>query len=143
MAQFADGDERVAFARIRFSNRPVHHWQMAVWPGQQPQPINGQAYYGYGVDAGMGLFMDEQAMLVLDQRLRQTQNSWEQIFITSFAFEGPTPRQGFLYRVAGQTLAAFMSGFGDGSYASYIGFDTAGQPCRLLTDFQVINWQTN
>jgi hypothetical protein len=32
----------------------------------------------------------------------------------------------------------FKSGWGDGFYATYIGYDKAGNICRLVTDFVVI-----
>ncbi|WP_432774035.1 DUF4241 domain-containing protein [Brevibacillus gelatini] len=34
----------------------------------------------------------------------------------------------------------FSSGWGDGSYASYIGYDADGQIVRLLTDFYLVDW---
>jgi hypothetical protein len=38
-------------------------------------------------------------------------------------------------------LAAFSTGVGDGRYASYIGFDAKGKPCRLVTDFALFDWK--
>jgi hypothetical protein len=32
----------------------------------------------------------------------------------------------------------FKSGWGDGFYATYIGYDKSGNICRLVTDFVVI-----
>jgi|GEM_PF-1178656 len=30
--------------------------------------------------------------------------------------------------------------YGDGCYATYIGFDKEGHPCQLLTDFGLVAW---
>lgn len=38
----------------------------------------------------------------------------------------------------GATL--FSSGYGDGYYASYIGYDKDDEIVRLLTDFYVVDW---
>lgn len=32
------------------------------------------------------------------------------------------------------------TGWGDGRYASYIGWDSSGRPCQLLTDFEMFDW---
>ena len=38
-------------------------------------------------------------------------------------------------------FAAFSSGYGDGAYPSYFGFDEDGKPCVLVTDFLVLEEQ--
>ena len=35
-------------------------------------------------------------------------------------------------------VAIFDTGFGDGSYRSFWGLDSAGQPLLLMTDFEVL-----
>jgi hypothetical protein len=35
-------------------------------------------------------------------------------------------------------IVAFSSGYGDGIYASYVGWDAAGDPVCVVTDFGVI-----
>lgn len=37
-------------------------------------------------------------------------------------------------------MAMFSTGWGDGSYASYIGYDAEGQIARLVTDFYLLDW---
>ncbi len=54
-------DERVAFSQIVFSDSPVAKWEFALQKGQQPVSIFSDTMYGYGVDAGMGMFIDEKA----------------------------------------------------------------------------------
>ena len=39
---------------------------------------------------------------------------------------------------SGLNIAAFSSGFGDGSYSSYWGLDAEGAPVRLVTSFDVL-----
>lgn len=34
-----------------------------------------------------------------------------------------------------ENIICFRSGFGDGSYPSFFGFDANGQVCQLVTDF--------
>ncbi|QJX46546.1 DUF4241 domain-containing protein [Hymenobacter taeanensis] len=139
VAQFG-GDERVAFARILFSEAPVVKWEPALLPGQQPLPLFGEKYYGYPVDGGTGLFIDAHRLLPFTTFL-QDNAVWEQLFIKSFRLETSSPLLGLLYATPRDTVATFSTGLGDGTYASYVGLDAQNRPCRLLTDFQLINWQ--
>ncbi|GGG50022.1 DUF4241 domain-containing protein [Hymenobacter glacieicola] len=137
-----NGDERVAFARILFSAKPVAKWEMALIAGQKPLSIHDSTYYGYSVDAGTALFIDAEHVAGLNNHL-DSQAAYEQLFIKSFEVNADSKsyRTGFLYAAQSDTLATFATGWGDGSYATYVGFDSQNRPCRLLTDFQVIPWR--
>lgn len=41
--------------------------------------------------------------------------------------------------VTGLNVMIFSSGYGDGFYASYWGFDDTGSPVALVTDFRVLD----
>jgi hypothetical protein len=48
----------------------------------------------------------------------------------------------FLMLPAGEAnIAMFESGWGDGFYASYFGFDEEGRVAALVTDFATIDWE--
>ncbi|UYZ62464.1 DUF4241 domain-containing protein [Hymenobacter weizhouensis] len=134
-----NGDERIAFARILFSGEPVASWELALLPGQEPLPLFGKEYYGYPVDGGMAVFVDAAGTVPLNRFLADRASA-ENFFITSSQFADASPNRGFLYAFHSDTLAAFSTGFGDGSYATYVGLDAQHRPCRLLADFQVIPW---
>jgi hypothetical protein len=128
------GDERVGFARICFSTRRVAQWQLARLPGQKPLALTDSSVYCYGVDAGMGVFIDS----VANQRLAiRGQAAWDTVFMRNTDLPG---YHGYLHRFAGHSLATFSTGLGDGCYATYIGYDASGQVCRLLTDFGLVVW---
>lgn len=128
------GDERVGFARILFSNSRVANWQLALLPGQKPLALKNASFYCYGVDAGMGAFLDSAA----NRRFAaKGQAIWESVFIKKAEQPG---YQGYIYNFDGGNLATFTTGFGDGCYATYIGFDAKGDVCRLLTDFGLVVW---
>ena len=44
-----------------------------------------------------------------------------------------------LDEASGANVIAFSSGYGDGSYPSYWGYDLAGQRVALVTDFGVLD----
>jgi hypothetical protein len=129
-------DERVAFARINFSEQqtPVS-WQMAIIPGQDLSTLKKGEIFGYPVDAGTAAFMDATAGRALgdlinedngdglaDEMEKNYKNTWSSL----------------LKKQDDHTLALFSSGWGDGFYATYIGTDANGNICRLVTDFSVI-----
>ena len=129
-------DERVGFARVLFSTAHVAKWELARLPGEKPLALKDSSFYCYGVDAGMGAFIDS----VTNQHLiRQSQDTWDKIFMQKPEQPG---YKGYIYSFGSDkgNLATFLTGFGDGCYASYIGFDAQGRVCQLLTDFGLVAW---
>jgi hypothetical protein len=127
-------DERVGFARIVFSAARVAKWELARLPGQKPLALKDSSFYCYGVDAGMGAFIDS----VTNRHLAgQGQATWDKIFMQNTEQPG---YQGYIYSFSSGNLATFLTGFGDGCYATYIGFDTQGDVCQLVTDFGLVVW---
>jgi hypothetical protein len=135
-----EGEETNAFVRIKFSDEPVVRWEFALQKDQSPIPFGGLKSYGYGVDGGTGIFIDEAAAKIVNQDdLRN--------------FEAPMFKEMMkhyhggwkftMYNFGQHNLAAFSTGLGDGRYSTYIGFDAKGQPCRLLTDFAFFEWSAN
>lgn len=129
-------DERVALARINFNEAatPVK-WQMAVIPGQDLSTLKKGQIFGYPVDAGTGAFMDAAAGEVYgaycdSEDIDEVAQEMEETYKHTWSWA--------LKELDGHTIALFSSGWGDGFYASYIGFDSDGKICRLVTDFGVI-----
>jgi hypothetical protein len=127
-------DERVAFSRILFSSNAVSKWEFALQPGQRPIPLKDTTIYCYGVDAGSGIFIDESANKIFNKK---AESEWENVFVSKFEQYN---YRGFIHDFEGYNLAAFSTGYGDGCYSTYIGFDEKGNVCRLLTDFGLIEW---
>jgi hypothetical protein len=127
-------DERVAFSRIVFSNQEVSKWEFALLPGQKAVSIMDSSAYCYSVDAGTAIFIDE-----LSDRLfcRKGLSEWENVFIKEFEHNN---YRGFIYDFDGHSIAIFPTGYGDGCYSTYVGFDNKNKICRLLTDFGLVNW---
>ncbi|MES2892244.1 MAG: DUF4241 domain-containing protein [Bacteroidota bacterium] len=131
-------DETIAFARIKFSEEPVAKWEFALQEGQVPIPVGGKEIYGYSVDLGVGIFIDKDASIAIDKTnltnlddtvYKKMNNNYRNDWRFS------------MHEFGQHNLAVFSSGFGDGRYATYIGFDAAGKPCRLLTDFGFFPWK--
>ncbi len=132
-----DSDERVAFSRILFSNDTVTMWEFALQPGQKQKPITGDDIYCYGVSAGTGLFIDEQANKIFQQK---DFSVWEHVFVKDIEKNYRNTWSYVVHEFDGHNLTAFSTGYGDGCYATYIGFNSKGEVCRLLTDFGIVQW---
>ena len=132
------GEETIAFARINFSDTPVAKWEVALLPGEKPVAVNGKSEYGYVADAGIGVFMDEQAMKAISSQTPPQLNS---ILKKEMDKHYRLYWRYAMYNVGQHNIAAFTSGAGEGRYTSYIGYDAQGKPCRLLTDFGLIDWR--
>lgn len=65
------------------------------------------------------------------------------IFLDEMNKFDPQHQSCLLYDFNGHNLAAFSTGYGDGFYATYVGYDQKGKICRLLTDFGVVEWARN
>lgn len=135
-----NNDERVAFARISFSDSPVTKWEFALHDGQKKIPIDGETFYGYGVDGGIGLFIDKEASNSLNTLYKKNENIWIDIFTKEMNKHYRHTWQYILYKFDGHSLASFSTGYGDGTYGTYVGYDEKGNICRLLTDFGIVDW---
>jgi hypothetical protein len=133
-------DERVAFSRIFFSNKPVTGWRYALQNGQKDISIFDSTFYGYGVDGGVAIFIDSVANKSFNEMAASDKTVWEKVFDTEMNKHTRKTWEHLVYNFGDHNLAAFSTGLGDGSYATYIGLDKDGNICRLLTDFGFVNW---
>jgi hypothetical protein len=133
-------DQRVAFSRVLFSDHPVTKWEFALLAGQKQIPIEGDEMYGFGVDAGIGIYIDKKANDVFNRLATEKNKRWEEVFIDQMGKNYRNTWDFILYKFGEHNLAAFSTGYGDGTYATYIGYDEQGKICRLLTDFGIVDW---
>lgn len=138
VAQFTSGDQRVAAATVRFRDDLPLRWEVATF---DTTPRKRGADPGYPVDAGTGCFMDlgAQATIQAQPTVWPTPSyvALEKQLMTEnyrhtwgWAIYQPDP-------ASPANCVAFMSGYGDGVYASHWGLDQAGVPVCLTTDFEL------
>lgn len=129
---------RVAFARVDFSSEPVTRWEMALVGGQDVATLKADEFFGYPVDAGIGSFVDAETATVADRQMSADENLAE-----GWIDQGDrkTPPTFYLDVAIGPgNIIMFTSGWGDGVYASWFGYDAQGRVAALLTDFLVVDW---
>jgi len=133
-------DERVAYSRIIFSDSSVVKWEFALIEGQKQDSIYGENFYGYGVDAGIGMYIDEKANTAFKLFSKADNNIWSKIFIDEMDKHYRNTWQYVIHKFNAHNFASFSTGYGDGRYATYIGYDKKENPCMILTDFGLVEW---
>lgn len=132
-------DQRVAYAKVQVTDKPTLKWEMALLPDQQESSLKENEIFGYGVDAGTGCFMDKEAAEILIQRLRDCKYSdflideMEKNYMSTWDWANIC-----LHPNTGLNMISFKSGWGDGVYASYFGYDEDGNITSLVTDFSIV-----
>ena len=136
----------IAYVEIIFSAAQISEWKLATTDGQNIEELKGEEIFGYPVESGMGCFMDvetQDCLNHLEKRLFHRKGAefmgiYEEFFhehffdengaIDQFAFLKPDEDK------AGN-IFAFETGYGEGFYASYIGFGIDGEPVKLVSEF--------
>ena len=116
------------------------NWEFALKKEQVPISVFGDAMYFYPVESGLGQFIDERSFKKLE-KLEEVSNGQ----ITDNLFEELDQHSRPSWKFANTNykdinIVAFSTGFGDGRYSTYVGYDKNGEPCRLLTDFRLVDW---
>ena len=134
-------DQRVAFAEIRFTEELPAEFELATVSGDDVSKLGDDDFFGYGVDTGTGGFMDEitcgELKKIIYESDDYTFDSLDDALDKSYVPTYDTAN--VCLPDSEHNVVAFSSGFGDGTYPSFWGFDKNGDLCSLITDFMVID----
>ncbi len=141
-----DWGKRNAFAALQFSFEPILEWKIAVNTKQNYKALKDDEIFGYAVDGGMGSFLSPEAYQALEDSMDLAQKNTTNYSnyyddVLSQPLEATNPSR-LLYAPTTdpeKTIAMFASGFGDGYYPSYFGFDAQHRPVMLITTFFVVD----
>lgn len=145
-----DDCARYAAVRLRFSAaRPVRFYEALVGEEDLTE-LDGEAFFGFNVDSGLGCICDEpvhQAFCDWWEKWAQ-EHPREEHYNDYFSalFEESYQEHPEYQRASGDWinwqipgtdyhLPIFQSGFGDGAYPAYWGFDEEGRVCQLVILF--------
>jgi len=153
-----------AYAAVRFSDAPIVRWEVARCAGEE----DVEGWPGYGVDAGIGCFADAKAQAAFVARQDELQrevsskvvaegvdpadpDAWDEAVSRvrdEMGLDDPLvhiirdlggPRKTVAVPLSDDgNLVAFISGAGDGVYASFWGLDANDAPVMLVTDFVLL-----
>ncbi|MER8038744.1 DUF4241 domain-containing protein [Streptomyces hydrogenans] len=122
-----------AAARLVIRDTPVARWEPALVPGEAAPEDD---YFGYGVDAGLGCFLDTAAHHSFPGTDDEKGVIWE-------VLDAPQSPNAFLVEGEnGHTAAVFVSGWGDGLYPTWVGRDADGGVACFVTDLRPFRFAT-
>jgi hypothetical protein len=130
---------RVASAMIKFKQQEAATWSIALLPKLGNAPSELDDFHCYGVDGGVGCFADATAASALAQTLADKNNyrSFSDNLIQNSVVPNRLCVNLLLDANTGLNVCVFESGYGDGCYSSYWGFDTHGTIVSLATAFML------
>lgn len=148
----AVGEDRFAAAMLRISDEPTVRWEVAQLNEPDEQATEDRVCYG--VDAGTGCFVDSEAADLIaglvSFKIRFPEEDEFEMFCNRVLAEMEKNSFGKYPLAAGwcnmkvsddseANLIAFSSGWGDGGYASFWGYDAADNLTSLVTDFALFD----
>jgi hypothetical protein len=148
VAELPSGDQRVACALLRLSERAAVRWEVAAPQGQTLSALTPAKAFGYSVDFATGCFMDADVPPELvAQETARTDGTDEsaQFYARLDDLQNKTYAPTWSWadliveETTGANIITFSSGWGDGCYPSYWGYDAADQRVALVTDFGVLH----
>ncbi|RRQ46101.1 DUF4241 domain-containing protein [Chryseobacterium sp. SC28] len=137
----------IAYAEIVFDkNQIAEKWELALCDGQNLKDLKEGEIFGYLVESGMGSLMDwdaQKALNQLEQELFHKKGAdfmgiYEAFFHEHFFDDNGAIDQFAIlkpYEDKPENLVAFETGYGEGFYASYIGYSKDNQPVKLISEF--------
>ncbi|BAU53037.1 DUF4241 domain-containing protein [Mucilaginibacter gotjawali] len=149
LADFGNGHLRVTLAHLAIAPGRAARWVLAVRDGEDVTTLKDEAdYFGFPVDAGIGCFWDEKtrdAFMKFDSKLYETNGEGVYNLYLENEFKKSANYPGDIgswatYTIPGTQLnvTMFSSGWGDGRYPAYWGFDKDNQLVSLVIDFIVL-----
>ena len=137
----------IAYAEIVFDkNQLAENWTLALCDNQNINDLQEGEIFGYPVESGMGSFMDKNAQTFLNQLEQELFHKkgadflgiYEEFFHSHFFDEnGAIDQFATLkpYDDKAENIIAFETGYGEGFYASYIGYSEKNEPVKLISEF--------
>ena len=140
----------IAYVEVVFSDSEISTWQLATSDGQNINDLQEEEIYGFPVESGMGCLMDletQQNLNLLEQHLFRRKGEdfmgiYEEFFHEHFfQQEGAINQFAFLKPHEEKTgnLFAFETGYGEGFYATYVGFDKNNIPVKIVSELVEID----
>jgi len=138
------GRGRIAFARVDVSERPVVRWEDAKPVDMQRDAENPDGTWGVTVDSGVAAYFDQEAGRATSEAVAADEtffDSWlERGQNAGYKDKGASGAFRLAADIGPANVVAFDTGWGEGSYAVYAGFDADQKLAALLIDFDILDW---
>lgn len=125
-----------AFAVLQISDEPAVRCQLAIGENEDPAMLNEELTGGVGVDTGIAVMIDPSHIPLLGP---DGIGANEPLAAHVHAATSESrPYSAVVPLSEPASIAVWRSGFGDGSYTPFWGFDRHGNPCYFAIDFDLV-----
>ena len=125
-------------SEIRINDNEAIKWEMALLDGESSKAFAHDEFMGYEVENGLGSFMDEKAMDILDLMSEEELNNYELRIKDEVSKSDHSCANLIIDEKTGLNIVVFASAWNEGTFPTYYGYDKNDKLCRLVTDFMVI-----
>lgn len=136
----------IAYSEVVFGQDEITNWVLALCDDQKERDLAEGEIFGFPVESGMASIMDfetQKSLNTLEQELYQKKAAdflgiYEEFFHPNFyESNGAIDQFAMLkpYNDKLDNLLTFEAGYGEGFYASYIGYNKNKEPQKLVTEF--------
>ncbi len=125
-------------AEIRFNDNVPVKWEMALFKGENASSFANDEFMGYEVENGLGCFMDEKVMDILDVMDDKELEAYEKNIKVKIRNSTDSTADIVIDKKTGSNIIVFTTGWNNGVFPTYYGLDNQNKLVRLVTDFMVI-----
>lgn len=125
-------------AELRVNDNYPVKWELALFKGESSKGFGYDEFMGYEVENGLGCFMDESVMKILDVMSEKELDIYERAVKDAVMKSEYSCAEMLIDKKNGGNIVIFASGWNEGIFPTYYGFDKDGKLARLVTDFMVI-----
>ncbi len=125
-------------AEIRINENEPVKWEMALLEGESAKGFGHDEFMGYEVENGLGCFMDEKVMEMLDVMSEEQLSDYENKLMDAVRKNDYSCADIIMDKKSTLNIIVFASGWNEGTFPTYCGFDKNNNLSRLVTDFMVI-----
>lgn len=141
-----DWGDRYAVVKVEFTKEKPLVYREALVGIEDLEDVTEDDFFGFGVDAGLGCITDSEVLPSVDKFVDETDvdNLYDDYFAELFAQsykDNPNNQRDagdwINWKVPNTSyqIPMFASGFGDGSYPVYFGYDANENICGLYIQF--------
>jgi hypothetical protein len=138
LATLPDGEERIAFAQLKFANRPAKAWRNAIIEGDDTDSDDDEISV-FGVESGMAALMDATALTVWRRALAGDTELIAQLQRVLHDNRRRTWTWARLNAGDGNGVM-FTAGYGEGEYGAYWGLGAGEEIVSLVLDLDLLDW---
>lgn len=129
---------QTVLAELRFNDNIPVKWEMALLKGENSSGFGLDEFMGYEVENGLGCFMDEHVMDILDVLDEEELEKYEKNIKDTIRKSDSIWADIMIDKKTESNIVVFTSGWNEGVFPTYYGYDKNNKLVKLVTDFMVI-----